>query len=87
MNFHAFILKNPSNKLFIGFTQNLELTINFHNDNRSEKTKDQGPWDLVFTKTFDNKEETLEYNQMLRKQTTEYLYWLIDSGRNELVSN
>ena len=84
MQYIVYIIQSEKKNLFKGFTQNLSISINYHNADKSPSTKGQGVWTLLFTKGFEEKEDALEYVKMLKMQTDKYIHWLVASNRNEI---
>jgi putative endonuclease len=84
MKHFVYIISNPKNIYYKGYSTNLEQRLSFHNDNKGNYTKNKGPWKFLFYTSFISKSEALKFEKMLKKQNHKYLDWLIDSDRNLL---
>ena len=82
--YFVYIISNPSNILYKGYTRNIVKRLEYHNSGKSKYTRNKGPWKLVFIKTFSDKSEALKYEIKLKKQNNKYLNWLIQSENNEM---
>jgi len=80
----VYIIRNPNNIFYKGYSTNIEKRLNYHNSNKSNFTKNKGPWELIFIKQFELKSEALKFEKMLKRQNYNYLNWLIKSEKNEL---
>jgi putative endonuclease len=61
-------LKSKINERFyIGTTANLDDRIKRHNEGRSKSTKSGRPWEIVYTKGFDNRSDALSRERQLKK--------------------
>jgi len=56
-----------SGKLYIGQTGNLEDRLLRHNRNRSQYTKNKGPWKLIFSRSFASRGEAVTLEQKLKQ--------------------
>ena len=81
----VYIISNPLEIYYKGYTTNLLQRLDFHNTNKGNYTKNKGPWKLILYKSFDSKSEALSIEKMLKRQNHKYLNWLIESDRNELL--
>ncbi len=70
--FFAYVLENNSKKRYTGSTNNLEERLSFHNDISIEKarfhrtTYKKGPWEVIFTKSFETRGEALKFETFLK---------------------
>ena len=55
-----------SNKHYTGFTTNLENRLLSHNELGKEWTSKYRPWNLIYTKSFEEKKEALQYERWLK---------------------
>ena len=56
--YKAYILQSEkSGKYYIGHTQDLENRLKRHNDGRVRSTKEHRPWKVIYTESFNTKEE------------------------------
>jgi putative endonuclease len=46
-------------KFYIGVTSNIEKRIHYHNSGRSPFTKNKGPWHLVYSETYQTRQQAL----------------------------
>ncbi len=65
--YFVYLLENQSERIYIGFTENLERRILQHNsiDNKNW-TKNKGIWELVYFEKFENKTEALKREKYLK---------------------
>ncbi|OGY41154.1 MAG: hypothetical protein A2Y67_00970 [Candidatus Buchananbacteria bacterium RBG_13_39_9] len=54
------------NKLYIGFTEDLNKRIKEHNENKSRYTKNKGHWKLIFYEAYLNKYDALRRERYLK---------------------
>jgi len=60
--YFTYILKSLSTgKLYIGQTNNLEDRVTRHNSNQNKFTKNKGPRDLVFSREFSTRSESVKF--------------------------
>jgi putative endonuclease len=85
--FIVYILQNQDGLFYKGYTTNLELRIEQHNDPKLDKyTSKRGPWSLVFQKTFLTKKDALIEEKRIKRLNKAALIRLIQSTSNELVA-
>ena len=84
MSHFVYILKNQENIFYKGYSTDVDKRLDYHNSNKSDYTKNKGPWTLIFIKKFDAKSEALKFEKMLKRQNHKYLEWLVESDKNEL---
>ncbi|MEX2052075.1 MAG: GIY-YIG nuclease family protein [Candidatus Paceibacterota bacterium] len=59
--FQVYILKSIKNeKHYIGHTGNLDDRLSRHNGGQVKSTKSSVPWDIVYTETFNTKQEAYQ---------------------------
>jgi len=68
MVYSVYVIKNREGKLYIGQTNKLKDRLIAHNKNDSFYTKNKGLWELIFQKTFDNRDDAVEFERLLKKQ-------------------
>ena len=83
-NFFVYIISNPDNIYYKGFTTDITQRLYLHNNSEGKYTSSRGPWHLVFIKGFETKSDALKYEKMLKRQNHKYLDWLIESDKNEI---
>src|SRR5688500_4020809 len=64
--FSVYVLRNPSGRLYIGQTQNLEQRLQEHRDGLSRWTSNRRPWELVFSVTFVSRSEAMRRERALK---------------------
>ena len=67
--FYTYVLKSRKNgKLYTGHTENLERRLLEHNsrNDRSKFSYVNGPWELLFFKTFDTRSEAMKHERFLK---------------------
>ena len=60
------LYSNSINKHYTGFTTNLENRLLSHNELGKEWTSKYRPWNLIYTKSFEEKKEALQYERWLK---------------------
>jgi len=66
--YYTYILKSSkTGKLYIGQTNNLKKRLFRHNNNLNPSTKGKGPWDLIYSKTFETRSEAIIHELKLKK--------------------
>jgi len=75
MAYHTYILFSPSlQKHYVGSTGNLVNRLRDHNTGRSRYTAKGKPWNLVYSKEFQNHTEALQLeNKIKRRGASRYL--------------
>ena len=66
MNFFVYVLENEKGRWYIGQTNNLELRIAKHNDQKVKSTKNRGIWKLVYKEEFITKSQALKKEEYLK---------------------
>ena len=72
---YTYILKSLKNgKLYIGQTRDLEKRLKRHNTGQNKSTKDNGPWELIYSKGFKTRSEAILLELKLKKfKNPEYI--------------
>ena len=66
-------------KIYIGQTNNLELRVAKHNDQKVKSTKDRGIWKLIYKETFKTRSEAMKNEKYLKSGPgRDYLKKLLD---------
>ena len=52
--------------IYIGQTNNLHERIQRHNQNRNKYTKNKGPWQLIFSRSFTTRKEAVGLERKLK---------------------
>ena len=76
----VYILRScKTKKYYIGQTDSLERRIHQHNTGYSKPTKHGIPWNLVYHKEFETREEAVDYELKLKQmKSSKYLRELIN---------
>ena len=82
MAFYFYILFSKSqNRYYVGHTNNLDRRLSEHNSRQTSSTKAGIPWELVFTKQFDNNIEANRFELHVKKmKSRKFIESLILSG-------
>ncbi len=83
--FTVYILHSEKyNKIYIGFTSNLEARINAHNSvNNKGFTKRYMPWAIIYTEEFEAKEEALKREKQLKSAKGRLFAWdIVNKTKN-----
>ncbi|OGJ51691.1 endonuclease [Candidatus Peregrinibacteria bacterium RIFOXYB2_FULL_32_7] len=68
--FHVYILESLKDKSqYVGFTQNLDLRLNYHNNKKVKSTKSKTPWKIIYTEKFDTRIEARSKEKYLKSAT------------------
>ena len=66
--FYVYILfSNSINKFYVGYTSNLDLRLEQHNDALSKFSKSGIPWKIIHYFTTDNKTEAIILEKKIKK--------------------
>jgi putative endonuclease len=66
--FYTYILYSPTiKKFYIGNTSNIEQRIHYHTSGRSPFTRNKGPWGLVYSETYQTKQQALIRERKLKR--------------------
>ena len=69
MVFYAYILENPQGGFYIGHTEDLEVRVVDHNrtdEIHGKYTRKNGPWVLVWSKTFDSRARAMAEEKRIK---------------------
>ena len=83
-HFVYIIYSEKHNVNYKGYSHEPEKRLKQHNAGLSKYTSKKRPWELVFLKSFETKREALQYELKLKRQNHKYIFWLINSGQNEI---
>jgi putative endonuclease len=78
-SYSVYILHCPeTDKLYIGYTSNIQRRLAEHNSGRSQYTRSQGKWKLLFCKKMNNKSEAISLERKLKrwKNKNRILQWI-----------
>ena len=65
--FYTYVLRSRKNqKLYYGYTNNLEKRIVEHDSGKDDFTRHNGPWDLVYFEEFTLKTEALKQERFFK---------------------
>ena len=79
MVFYVYMLKSKGIKsvTYVGYTNNLELRLDKHNNNKGAKSTKGYKWKLIYSKKFKTKSEAMSFeyklknNRLLRREILE----------------
>jgi len=58
------------NKTYVGYTNNIKLRLEKHNNNKGAKSTKGHNWILIYKKKFKNKSEAMSFEYKLKKNRT-----------------
>ena len=77
--FWCYVLKSKSSgRLYIGQTNNLDDRIRRHNNNQNKATKNRGPWNLIFKRSFQTRSDAVYLEKKLKgfKNPKKVMKWI-----------
>ena len=66
MTYHVYVLRNPENRFYIGFTADLARRLFEHQNGLAGWTRSRGPWDLVYQEAFDDRAQAIRRERALK---------------------
>ena len=75
----TYVIRSKSrDMLYIGQTGNLEDRLLRYNQNRNTFTKNKGPWELIFSRSFPTRQEAVALERKLKRFKNKYflLNWI-----------
>lgn len=80
--YFTYIIKSIiTGNFYIGFTEDLEKRLEYHNIGLNKSTRNKGPWKLVYKEKYTNKSDAIKRERFLKKQrNTEFYNRLIANG-------
>ena len=76
--FYTYVLKSLSaNHYYIGYTNDLEQRLKYHNSGKVNWTRQYVPWKIIYNEQFKNKDEAIRREKYLKSH----------AGRNWLKKN
>ncbi len=77
--YYVYVLRNPSGRLYIGFTTDLPRRVQQHQDEEGGWTKGKGPWELVHHEEFADRFLAMRRERTLKRgRTNEELHRRLD---------
>ena len=73
MFYYTYMLKTTSpgyKKTYVGYTNNLKLRLNKHNDNKGAKSTKGYKWIIIYSKKFKVKNEAMSFEYKLKNNKT-----------------
>ncbi len=70
MTYYVYLIKCTSpgvKKSYVGYTNNLQLRLKKHNNNKGAKTTKGYKWLLIYSKEFNNKSSAMSYEYQFKK--------------------
>ncbi len=64
--YYVYVLKNNISKHYVGHTNNIERRIIEHNSGMSPYTKNKGPWEIIYTETYESRGEAMKREKFLK---------------------
>ena len=64
--YYVYLIRNQDNKIYTGFTTDLNNRISQHNSDTSGYTKGRGPWELIWYAAFKERERALSFEKYLK---------------------
>lgn len=64
--FYIYIIQNESNKIYVGFSSNLDQRLYDHNRGKSEYTEHKGPWELIYYEVYLSKTDAMRREKTLK---------------------
>ncbi len=82
MWFTYIIYSSKIDKYYIGYTEDLELRIQRHNDSWGKYSSKGIPWKLVYHESFESKSDAIKREYQIKKRKSrKYIERLIAGGR------
>jgi putative endonuclease len=78
--YFAYVLKSHvDGRLYKGMTENIERRIYEHNHGKNKSTRPYKPWELVYSKGFNSRQEARDHEKWLKSGVgREYLKKILD---------
>ncbi|MBN1650060.1 MAG: GIY-YIG nuclease family protein [Bacteroidales bacterium] len=82
--YHTYVLYSIQfNKIYIGFSSNLELRLSIHNsDKNTGWTSKYKPWEVLYSENFETKKEAMLREKQLKTSRGRAYIWDLVSSRN-----
>ena len=68
--YFIYVLRNPQDRLYVGFTTDLERRLRQHQEGEGRWTHSRGPWELFHLEGFTTREEALRRERNLKRGRT-----------------
>ena len=66
--FYVYLLRSlKEDKLYIGYTSNLEKRVKEHNEGKNQSTKSRRPFEFIYYEAYKAKDDALKREAMLKK--------------------
>jgi len=67
MKFHSYVIySRNAGTFFYGYFEDLDKVLEMHNSNLIPATKDKGPWDLMYSESFDTRLKAIRQSSFYR---------------------
>jgi len=66
MNFFVYVIENENGRWYIGQTNNLELRIAKHNNQKVKSTKNRGVWSMIYKVKLQTRSEAMRHEKYLK---------------------
>jgi putative endonuclease len=82
MRFAVYIIySNKLDRYYVGYTENVEVRLQQHNDGISDYTASADDWQLKYKELFPAREGTMKREREIKKKKSrKYIEWLISSS-------
>ncbi|MFP4548366.1 MAG: GIY-YIG nuclease family protein [Fidelibacterota bacterium] len=79
--YYIYILySHTKDRYYVGYTHDLELRLERHNDGWSRSTKNGIPWEIVYYEKYDTKSKAMKRENFIKRQKSrKYIEELIKS--------
>jgi putative endonuclease len=74
MHFVYILRSLKTGNFYIGYTQNLNKRLKYHNLGLNRSTKNKGPWILVYNEVLNSKSAALKREKFLKRQRNKKFY-------------
>ncbi|WP_342827293.1 GIY-YIG nuclease family protein [Candidatus Lucifugimonas marina] len=73
---------DPSGRLYVGSTQDVEARVARHNEGRSKSTKSHRPWTVIYTEAFETRSDAMKRELHIKSwKSRRYILELIGTSR------
>lgn len=68
MVYSVYIIQNPNDRYYVGYTKNPENRLKKHNQGHTKSTKNKGEWKIAYTEHFQTKSEAIHRERNIKSQ-------------------
>lgn len=81
MVYVVYILKNPNDKYYIGYTGDINRRLEKHNLGHTKSTKNKGVWKIAYKEQFETRGQAIKREKYIKKQKSKkFIEELIHRG-------